>query len=115
VNGKDQNLSDYSLTGQLPEIGQSYWVQCKNFRCKAVFDKEGTWKAFTTGKELPDVMDVFFTKWINLCDNFFPTSGLTPLLPLQKNEITRSMNDQLGLELVPGREAVEMLVVEKEK
>ena len=33
--------------------------------------------------------------------------------PRQREAIQEAMRNQLGLELVPGREAVEMLVVEK--
>jgi hypothetical protein len=44
-------------TDQPPEPGVRYWVQCENFRCLAVIDKDGKWKSFSNGKELPDVIN----------------------------------------------------------
>ena len=44
---------------QLVESGRPYWVQCSESTCWAVLDKDGRWKDFTTGKNLPDVINVF--------------------------------------------------------
>jgi hypothetical protein len=59
VNEKDKNFGDCHPVRQFLEIGHPYWVQCKNIRCLAVVDKEGKWKASYSGKELPDVINVF--------------------------------------------------------
>jgi hypothetical protein len=66
VNEKDQISGDYIFAGQLPEIGVPYWVQCKKFTCKAVVDKEGNWKAFTSGRELTDVIFGGATPYTNI-------------------------------------------------
>ena len=47
--------------GQLVKTGQPYLVQCTGFACQAVLTKAGHWKDFSTGKELPDVINVFAT------------------------------------------------------
>ncbi|MGD1088765.1 MAG: hypothetical protein ABR955_08590 [Verrucomicrobiota bacterium] len=59
MNEKGQVLSDYLPSGQLPEIGVPYWVQCYNFRCMAIFDRKGKWKSLFTDEELSDVINVF--------------------------------------------------------
>ena len=39
-----------------PETGKSYWVGCKDYKCRAVVDKTGKWKSFYTRKELLGVI-----------------------------------------------------------
>jgi len=56
------NVEECLPAGHLPEIGRPYWVKCKHFRCMAVVDKEGKWKAFYGGEELPEVLNVFVTQ-----------------------------------------------------
>jgi hypothetical protein len=52
-------MSDVISTDQLPETGVRYWVQCEHFGCLAVVDKNGKWKSFSNGKELPVVINFF--------------------------------------------------------
>ena len=59
INDKLQNPDGIIPPSQLVQIGQPYWVQCTRFKCLAVVTKEGRWKVFSTGEELPDVIDVF--------------------------------------------------------
>jgi hypothetical protein len=59
MNEKDKNFGDYQPERQFLEIGQPYWVQCKNISCLAVFNKDGKWKASYNGKELSDVINFF--------------------------------------------------------
>ena len=49
----------YIPATQLVESGRPYWVQCPEFSCWAVVDKAGRWTEFNTGKNLPDVINVF--------------------------------------------------------
>jgi hypothetical protein len=55
-------MNDCLSADQLPKIDGRYWVQCENFRCMAVFDKDGKWKSFSNGKELPDVINFCATQ-----------------------------------------------------
>jgi hypothetical protein len=55
-----QILDDYPVQ-QLPDITQPHWVQCKSRRYLAFIDNDGKWRAFYTGKELPEVVSVFVT------------------------------------------------------
>jgi hypothetical protein len=55
-------MPDCPPTDQLPEIGGRYLVKCENFMCIAVFDKDGKWKSFSNGKELPDVINFCATQ-----------------------------------------------------
>ncbi len=59
LNNKFQNPKGFISASQLVQIGQPYWVQCTHFRCRAVLGKVGRWKDYFTGKELPDVINVF--------------------------------------------------------
>jgi hypothetical protein len=52
-------MNDCLFADQLPEIGIRYWVQCEDFRCLAVINKDGQWKSFSNGRELPDVIKFF--------------------------------------------------------
>jgi hypothetical protein len=61
VYGKSLNLDVCLPAGQLPEAGRRYWVQCSGYRCLAVIDEAGLWKAFYGGEELPDVIKVVDT------------------------------------------------------
>jgi len=52
----DEKANLLGITNVIP--GEKYWVQCKGFRILAMADKDGTWRSFFTGKELPDVVGV---------------------------------------------------------
>jgi hypothetical protein len=52
-------MNDSPSAEQLPEVGGRYWVQCDNFMYMAVFYKDGEWKSFSNGRELPDVINYF--------------------------------------------------------
>jgi len=56
----EPNLNvDVCVPGEkLPEPGKKYLVQFKKYRCLAVVDKKGVWKAFHTGEQLPDFVRV---------------------------------------------------------
>ena len=55
-------MNDSPSADQLPEADGRYWVECKNFRCLAIFGKDGKWKSFSNGKELPDVIHFYATE-----------------------------------------------------
>lgn len=58
VDPSNQQLDTESVQEPLPRVGEPVWVQCKGYRCLATIDYKGRWKAFLTGKELPDVIKV---------------------------------------------------------
>ena len=55
-------MIDSISANQLPQTDGRYWVQCENFRCMAIFDKDGKWKSFSNRKELPDVINFYATE-----------------------------------------------------
>jgi hypothetical protein len=59
TNDKFQSPDGFIPAGQLVQAGQPYWVQCTDFKCRAVVGKAGRWKDLATGKRLPDVINVF--------------------------------------------------------
>jgi hypothetical protein len=50
-------MKDCRSATQLPEAGSRYWVQCEHSWHIAVVDEDGTWKSFSNGKALPDVLN----------------------------------------------------------
>jgi hypothetical protein len=40
-----------------PEVGKSYWVQCKGYRCLAVYEKDGKWHSAYRDEILTDVSE----------------------------------------------------------
>jgi hypothetical protein len=87
VNKKNKTLADDLSAGQLLEIGQPYWIQCKNIRCLAVFDQEGKWKASYSGNELSDVINFFP---INV--TAFSKLQTWSIIPVEKTSISGSAN-----------------------
>jgi hypothetical protein len=48
-----------SKDNQPAKIGETYWVQCKNYRTLAVMGTNGTWRAICDGRELFDVLGFY--------------------------------------------------------
>jgi hypothetical protein len=90
VNEKDKNSGDHHPVRQVLEIGQPYWVQCKNIRCMAVVDKEGKWKTSNNGRELPDVINVF-----SVGAKTSSKLQTWSVIPAHKNSILESANANL--------------------
>jgi hypothetical protein len=61
LNNKFSNPGVFIPANQLVKTGQPYWVQCTQFTCLAVVTHAGRWKDVSTGKSLPDVINVFAT------------------------------------------------------
>jgi hypothetical protein len=61
INNKSRHPDGFIPASQQVQTGQPYWVQCTQFTCRAAIGKEGHWKEISTGKELPDVINVFAT------------------------------------------------------
>ena len=59
TNNEFQNPGVFIPAGELVRTGQRYCVQCTQFTCWAVVTKDGRWKDFPTGQNLPDVINVF--------------------------------------------------------
>ena len=49
-------MNDRPSPVQLPAIAARFWVQCENSWYVAVVDKDGKWKSFSNGRELPHVL-----------------------------------------------------------
>ena len=57
MNEKAQDAG-YIPQVQPSPISEPSWVQCKGYRCLAVWDKKGKWKSYSTGAELIDFLRV---------------------------------------------------------
>ena len=60
MNADPNVLNEPSVSPKSPETDKPYWVQCKNYRCLAFVNKEGKWKSLSTGKEVTDIVKVYF-------------------------------------------------------
>lgn len=60
MNADPNVLNELWVSSQSPEIEKPYWVQCKNYRCLAFVNKAGKWKSLSTGKEVTDIVKVYF-------------------------------------------------------
>jgi hypothetical protein len=60
VNPEPNAVKELSAPPQSPEIDKPYWVQCKTYRCLAFVNKQGKWKSLSTGKEVTDIVKVYF-------------------------------------------------------
>jgi len=58
MNEKGKNSGTVIPQAELP--GAPCWVQCRGYRCLAVL-KNGRWKCYSTGVELPDFIEVIST------------------------------------------------------
>jgi hypothetical protein len=60
VNADSNLVNAPSAPPRPPVIDKPYWVQCKNYRCLAFFNKEGKWQSLSTGKEVTDIVKIYF-------------------------------------------------------
>jgi len=49
-------MNDSQSPAQLPATAARFWVQCEDSWYVAVVDKDGKWKSFSNGRELPPVL-----------------------------------------------------------
>ena len=60
MNANPKLLNEPIAPPKSPIVEKPYWVQCQNYRCLALVNKQGVWKSLSTGKEVTGIVKVYF-------------------------------------------------------
>ncbi len=43
-----------------PQPGDTHWIECRGYRCLGILDQSGKWRCFASGKEITEVIKVYY-------------------------------------------------------